>query len=137
MAVFTSRRGGGGLARRLVLTVIGVSFLLGWLTLVGQRAGVYDPEAGVAMSGAAYVSIFASLLWWQARVLSRADADRRRAEEALADRARLAALEADVAVALTQSDSLQGLLQRCAEAMVRHLDAAFARIWTLNAAQQM
>src|SRR5262249_27211854 len=102
-----------------------------------QRAGVYDPEVGVALLAVANGSIFASLLWWQARVLSRADADRRRAEEALADRARLAALEADVAVALNQSDSLQGRLQRCPEAMVRHLDAAFARIWTLNAAQQM
>jgi signal transduction histidine kinase len=32
---------------------------------------------------------------------------------------------------------LPGLLQRGVEAMVGHLDAAFARIWTLNEAQQM
>jgi hypothetical protein len=71
MAVFTSRRGGGGMARWLVLAVIGVSFLLGWLTLVGQRAGVYNPEVGVALLAVATVSIFAPLLWWQARARAR------------------------------------------------------------------
>ena len=29
------------------------------------------------------------------------------------------------------------MLQECAEAVVRHLDAAFARIWTLNGAAQV
>ena len=28
--------------------------------------------------------------------------------------------------------TLQTMLQRCAEAIVRHLDGAFARLWTLN-----
>src|SRR4029077_14457380 len=43
----------------------------------------------------------------------------------------------DVVVALTQSDYLRGLLQHCAEAIVQRLDAAFARIWMLNDAQQV
>ena len=60
--------------------------------------------------------------------------ERRRAAHALAERDRLAHLSADVGFALTRSDTLQEMLQRCAEALVRHLDAAFARIWTLNAA---
>jgi PAS domain S-box-containing protein len=43
------------------------------------------------------------------------------------------ALRADVIAALAEREgSLQSMLQRCAEAMVRHLGAAFARIWTLN-----
>ncbi len=49
----------------------------------------------------------------------------------LADRTRLAALGADVGVALTRGESLREALQQCAEAMVHNLDAAFARIWTL------
>jgi PAS domain S-box-containing protein len=58
---------------------------------------------------------------------------RRRAEEELERRARQAALGADVGVALTESGAtLQRTLQRCAEAVVKHLDAAFARVWTLN-----
>jgi two-component system sensor histidine kinase/response regulator len=59
---------------------------------------------------------------------------RQEAEEHLRERAQLAALIADVGIALTQEGRLQGLLQRCTEALVRHLDVAFARIWTLNAA---
>ncbi|MEH2413540.1 PAS domain S-box protein [Nostoc sp.] len=58
--------------------------------------------------------------------------DRKQALEALAERARLANFRADVDAALTQSDSLQNMMRRCTDALVEHLDAAFARIWTLN-----
>jgi PAS domain S-box-containing protein len=58
--------------------------------------------------------------------------DRKQAEEALAERARLANFRADVDAALTQSDSLQNMMCRCTDALVEHIDAAFARIWTLN-----
>lgn len=59
------------------------------------------------------------------------------AERALLDRARLASLAADVGTTLTHTDTLPAMLQGCAEAVVARLDAAFARIWTLNAAEQM
>ncbi|HEX7408534.1 MAG TPA: PAS domain S-box protein [Candidatus Binatia bacterium] len=59
--------------------------------------------------------------------------DHKRAEDALEQRARHAALAADVGVALTGSDTARDMLQRCTAAMVKHLDAAFARIWTLDA----
>ena len=55
----------------------------------------------------------------------------------LAEQARLAALGADVATALTQPAALPDMLQGCAEAMVRHLDVAFARIWTFNKAEHV
>ncbi|MEH2464894.1 PAS domain-containing protein [Nostoc sp.] len=58
--------------------------------------------------------------------------ERKLAEEALAERARLANFRADVDAALTQSDTLQNMMRRCTDALVEHLDAAFARIWTLN-----
>jgi transcriptional regulator with GAF, ATPase, and Fis domain len=35
-------------------------------------------------------------------------------------------------MALASKDTLRGILHRCSETMVRHLDAAFARIWTLK-----
>src|SRR5439155_596312 len=60
--------------------------------------------------------------------------ERRRAQTALLERARLAELTSDVGSALTQAGSLRDTLQRCAEALVRHLDVAFARIWTLEEA---
>jgi PAS domain S-box-containing protein len=55
---------------------------------------------------------------------------RKRLEEANLKRV---ALLADVSVALAEhGQPLQSMLQKTAEALVRHLDAAFARIWTLN-----
>jgi PAS domain S-box-containing protein len=54
-------------------------------------------------------------------------------EEELARRVRQAALGADVGGSLAEGGvSLRGVLQRCCEAVVRHLDAAFARVWTLE-----
>ena len=43
-----------------------------------------------------------------------------------------AALAADVLTALTQGPSVQEALQACSEALVTRVDAAFARVWTLN-----
>lgn len=50
---------------------------------------------------------------------------------------RLAALIRDVGLALIQSTSLQEMMQHCAEALVAHFDAAFARIWTFNTETQV
>ena len=58
--------------------------------------------------------------------------ERRRAQSALLERARLAELTSDVGVALTQGTDLRAMLQLCADALVRHLDVAFARVWTLD-----
>ena len=57
---------------------------------------------------------------------------RRQGEEMLAQTARLALLGAEVGVTLTQKSDLKEILQHCAEALVHHLDAAFARIWTVD-----
>ncbi|WP_158623601.1 GAF domain-containing protein [Corallococcus llansteffanensis] len=50
---------------------------------------------------------------------------------------RRAQLGADVGAALTSSASLHDQLRRCCEAIVRHLDAAFARIWVLDPTQDV
>jgi PAS domain S-box-containing protein len=64
--------------------------------------------------------------------------ERKRAEEevraAEARRVRQVALRAEVAAALAEVGGLRPVLQHCAEAIVHHLDAAFARVWTVNAA---
>jgi PAS domain S-box-containing protein len=60
--------------------------------------------------------------------------DRNRAEEDIHQRMQLATFEADVGTALVGQDPQPVALKRCAEAMVRHLNAAFARIWTLDEA---
>ena len=59
--------------------------------------------------------------------------ERMRTEEVLRERGKLSALMGDVGSSLTHGTSLRDTLQGCAVALVQHLDAAFARIWTLNA----
>jgi GAF domain-containing protein len=51
---------------------------------------------------------------------------------AMFERTRLSAVRAEIGMALARQDTLRGMLHTCAEAMVRHLDGAFARIWTVN-----
>lgn len=56
----------------------------------------------------------------------------RQLHTAMSERTRLAAFGEEVGMALAQAEDLQRMLQNCAEAMIRHLDAAFARIWLLT-----
>ena len=57
----------------------------------------------------------------------------RRIEEMRLRRARHAALRADIELALAQTfTSLPQVLQACVEALVRHLDADFAAVWTIG-----
>jgi PAS domain S-box-containing protein len=66
--------------------------------------------------------------------------DRMRVEDSLrvtmSERTRLSAVREEIGMALARKDDLRGILHTCAEAMVRQLDAAFARIWTLNSDDQ-
>src|SRR5262249_55106170 len=55
--------------------------------------------------------------------------DRKQAEDAQARQARV---RADVSAAFSKQTHLGEILRGCTEAIVRHLDAAFARIWMLN-----
>ena len=50
----------------------------------------------------------------------------------LKERVQLLELGGEIGLVLVQKTSLQVMLQSCTQAIVRHLDAAFARIWTLS-----
>ena len=68
-----------------------------------------------------------------ARRLAVEQVERKNAEAATAHSERQAALSRDVGAALSSSTlAVDEMLQRCAEALVRHLKASFARIWTLD-----
>jgi len=81
MVLVRSASVGGLLVRRLLPAAIGVLALLGWLCLVGQRAGLFDANFGLALLVAATIVVLAVLIWWTAASLDRADAARRQAEE--------------------------------------------------------
>ena len=63
--------------------------------------------------------------------------DRRESEALRTRQARQAALRADVAFGLTNGDNLRNFLHRAMQCIVKHLDGAFARVWTLNADENM
>ncbi len=57
---------------------------------------------------------------------------RRNRDNRLRERARLSSLSADIGLALTRGNSIPDTLRLCTDALVRYLNAAFARIWTLS-----
>lgn len=63
--------------------------------------------------------------------------ERKQAEELRNAQSQRAALRAEVAAAFTSGDSLGVILHGCAEAIVEHLKAAFARVWLLNKEEGM
>ncbi len=65
--------------------------------------------------------------------IARDISERKRLQDKQARLARHAVLHAEVSAAVSESEmSLRAMLQLCAAAVLRHLDAAFARIWLLK-----
>ena len=58
--------------------------------------------------------------------------ERKQVEAELGQRAKLAACRAEIGRALTQSDDLSTILDKCAKAMVKHLEVTCVRLWTYN-----
>jgi two-component sensor histidine kinase len=58
-------------------------------------------------------------------------------EDMLLSRMQLSAFVADTGMVLTQSDTLKTILKNCTDLMVRHFDAALARIWIYNNEENM
>jgi PAS domain S-box-containing protein len=58
---------------------------------------------------------------------------RKQAEEATRLRARLDAMHSQIGAVLVQSQEFNPMMQQCAEALLRGLGAAFARIWMIEA----
>ncbi|MGE0823453.1 MAG: sigma 54-interacting transcriptional regulator [Candidatus Binatia bacterium] len=56
--------------------------------------------------------------------------DRKQVEQVRTEQARQAAVRADVSAAFSKPADLREILRGCAEAIVRHVGAAFARLWT-------
>lgn len=80
MAIFTSERAGGLLARRLVPAAFLVPLALGWLNLQGQRGGLYDTVFGLSFFALSLIVVFLALIWWSADSLHQIDLRRQQAE---------------------------------------------------------
>ncbi|PSB04394.1 hypothetical protein C7B64_04255 [Merismopedia glauca CCAP 1448/3] len=75
------------------------------------------------------------LLWLDGAIFD--ISDRQQTEADLLERVHLSILTAEISTALTQSSTLPEMLKGCAEALWRRMNIAFARIWTLNEAEQV
>lgn len=81
MSTITSQHAGGLMARRLLLTVLGVPPVLSWVILAGYRARLYSSEVGLSLSAVFSILIFAIIIWRNAKVLGKIDTRRQQAEE--------------------------------------------------------
>jgi signal transduction histidine kinase len=81
MAILLSTGPGGTVVRWLLLAPVVLPLVLGWLRLAGQRAGLYNPDLGGWLFALSNIAVFTLIIWWNASVLHRADAERTRAEQ--------------------------------------------------------
>ncbi|HEX7071547.1 MAG TPA: ATP-binding protein, partial [Rhodothermales bacterium] len=80
MALVVSDTSAGVIMRRLLPIAIVLPVLTGFVRLLGQRAGYYDNEYGLALHVTAVIIVFVGLIWWNAISVYRAEMGRRRAE---------------------------------------------------------
>ncbi len=76
VGIVTSDNVGSVMARRLFPVAMGVPFLLGWLRLMGQRAGLYDTETGVALLALSSMIVLTALVGWNASLMNRMHTER-------------------------------------------------------------
>ena len=79
MAVATSEKLGGVLARRLLPAAVLVPICLGWLRWQGELKGLYGTAFGVALFATANVVVFVYLAWTAGWRLNRLDAEKAQA----------------------------------------------------------
>lgn len=89
-----------------------VPFVLGWLRLRGQFAGLYGREFGVAIQDVATTSVFVVALWFSARVLSRVERARAHAERGHTESERRLRMMLDVTqVGVWERDVLENRME--------------------------
>jgi PAS domain S-box-containing protein len=80
MRVFNAPGPGGRMARASLPAVAGVTLAIGWLWVLGERAGRFGAETGVAVMVTALILVFAIVVYLTAAAAGRGEAARREAE---------------------------------------------------------
>ncbi|MBL8112296.1 MAG: hypothetical protein JNK60_05390 [Acidobacteria bacterium] len=114
-----SETAAGVVVRRLLPTIPAVLFLVGWVCVLGQRAGLYDPSFALALVVVLSVGVSLLAVSSTAASLHTADLERQRAEqEVLALNAdlerRVKERTRELEGSLAQVNHLSGLLPICA-----------------------
>jgi PAS domain S-box-containing protein len=80
LAVLSRDSAGGPVARRLLLAGVLVPLTLGWLRVLGERAGWYDAGFGTALFAMLTILLFSAIVWRNAVSLQARTDEQRRAE---------------------------------------------------------
>ena len=98
IANFTSDRIGCVVARRLLAIGIGLSIVLGWLHLEGEKRALYGHELGAALLVSSTIATLTAAGTWVAISMNRTDEKRKLAEEELRHQADLLELAHDAII---------------------------------------
>jgi signal transduction histidine kinase len=83
MRLITSPTNGGAVARRLLPTAVFVPWAIGAVLLAAQQKQYFRTETAISIFAVASILIFTVLVWWNARLLYRADQERLLTQERL------------------------------------------------------
>jgi signal transduction histidine kinase/DNA-binding response OmpR family regulator/HPt (histidine-containing phosphotransfer) domain-containing protein len=125
VSVIISGHAGGVLARRMLPAAILVPAGLGWLTLWGQRAGLFSEELGLAIAESVTIFAFATFIAITSRSLTRADRIRKASERHLAAQNMTARV-------LVESATLAEAMPRILEAVCEILDWEMGTRWSVD-----
>src|SRR5204863_5027613 len=90
---------GGSAARRLLPAAILLPLLVGWLRVLGERAGLYGLGFGSALFATVLMAMLVALIVWTARALDRLEAERQRVAESLGQSSARAEARLEMALA--------------------------------------
>ncbi len=125
VSVMASTHAGGVLARRLLPAAVLIPTLLGWLRLVGQRAGLFGAELGLAIAVVANIVLFAVLIAITSGSLDRADRRRKVGER------RLATQYATTRI-LIESGTVEEAMPRILQEVCESLDWVVGSRWAVD-----
>ena len=129
---------GGLMLRRLLPTAVALPVGLGWLSFLGQRAGLYDIPAGAALMVTSTVLLLGALIWRNAGLLDRLDRDLREANASLERRVeeRTAALrESEERLAGIVSSAMDAIVSTDEAQVIRLFNPAAEKMFGLSAAE--
>jgi signal transduction histidine kinase len=83
MKIITSDTTGGAMARRLLPAAVLIPLVLGGLLFSSEKRGFFQTESGISLFAFANIVIFTAVIWWNAKLLFRAEEERLEAMEKL------------------------------------------------------
>src|SRR5215204_3310350 len=125
MRVFTSATTGGAVARRLLPMAILIPWALGAWRLLGEEAGYFHAEFGISSFAATTIVVFSLLIWWNAKLLYKADRERARSERRLA-------VQYNATLVLAEAHELGTAMRKILQAVCETLDWEVGAMWSVD-----